>query len=112
MAGTMKHTMVVRHPDTMMAEALLVGSKVPDWAAGIVGPDNVDGGDSGGSDGGGSDYSRMNVADLEAEVEARNDDREDDDFLVVEGTGKDGKVLKKDLVAVLEADDAASAGAE
>lgn len=49
-------------------------------------------------------YSSMKKADLEAEVARRNEDREADDVIDVEGTGK-----VADLVAALEADDAAQA---
>lgn len=53
--------------------------------------------------GGGGDvtgYNALKVADLETEAEKRG--------LEVEGTGKDGKVVKADLVAALEAADAAT----
>lgn len=53
-----------------------------------------------------SNYSSMDKAELEAEVESRNEDRLDEDKIVVEGTGSGGKVTKKDLLAALEADDA------
>lgn len=45
-------------------------------------------------------YAAMKVADLKAEIERRNDGRDEDDLLSVEGK-------KADLVAVLEADDEA-----
>lgn len=44
-------------------------------------------------------YDDMGVDELKAEVDRRS--------LDVTGTGKDGNVLKKDLVAALEADDKA-----
>lgn len=45
MAGVMKHTMVVRNPDTLEATALLAGSEVPDWVTDeLVHPDNFEGG--------------------------------------------------------------------
>lgn len=47
-------------------------------------------------------YSSMKVADLRAEIERRNEGREEADLLSVEGK-------KADLVSVLEADDAARA---
>lgn len=53
------------------------------------------------------DYTAWKVTDLEAEVTDRNKEREDDALIQVEGTGKDGKVLKTDLVSALVADDAA-----
>lgn len=49
-------------------------------------------------------YSKWRKADLETEVASRNEGREDDDLIVVEG---DGTVA--DLTAALEADDAAQA---
>lgn len=52
----------------------------------------------------------MDKADLEKVVQARNEDYEDDEQIVVEGTGKDGKVTKADLVSALEQDDRELAG--
>src|SRR5690606_3664860 len=49
---------------------------------------------------GGSDYWRMKLADLRAEIQRRNGGRDAADLLPVEGR-------KADLVAALEADDAA-----
>lgn len=48
-----------------------------------------------------SPYKSLNVADLKAEIDARNRGREDADLLSLEGK-------KADLVATLDADDAAS----
>ncbi|MEV1331130.1 hypothetical protein AB0J20_16310 [Micromonospora costi] len=48
--------------------------------------------------GGAGGYAGMKVADLRAEIERRNEGREEADVLSVEGR-------KADLVAVLEADD-------
>lgn len=45
-------------------------------------------------------YSAMNVADLKAEIGRRNEGRDDADLIPVEGK-------KADLIAALEADDAA-----
>lgn len=45
------------------------------------------------------DYASQKPSDLQAEADRRG--------LTVEGTGADGNVLKADLVAALEADDAA-----
>lgn len=53
-------------------------------------------------------YASMKVADLKAELERRNADRDEDAQITVEGTGKNGAVLGKDIAAALEADDAAS----
>lgn len=55
-----------------------------------------DSGSTGGDDKG---YASLKVADLKAEIEKRNDGREDDAKLSTEGN-------KGDLVAALEADDA------
>lgn len=120
MAGVMKHTMVVRHPDTLAAEALLAGEPVPDWVTDdLVHPDNTQTkaqyeaaqkGDSTSDAGGGSGsghedkgYAGQTPDELKAEAEKRD--------LTVEGTGANGNVLKGDLVAALEADDATKAGA-
>lgn len=46
-------------------------------------------------------YSALKVADLKAEIERRNEGREGDALLSVEGK-------KADLIAILEADDAAA----
>jgi hypothetical protein len=48
------------------------------------------------------DYSSLNKAALQAEVEKRNEGREPDDLIVVEGQGN-----VPDLVAALQADDVA-----
>lgn len=55
-------------------------------------------------------YSEWSVPDLEREVEERNaeEDRDEDDKIEVVGTGKNGGVLKQDLIAALEADDDAA----
>lgn len=55
-----------------------------------------------------SGYAGMKVADLKAELERRNADRDEESQIEVEGTGKNGAVLGKDIAAALEADDAAS----
>lgn len=56
----------------------------------------------------GKGYKDMKPEELEAEVEKRNADREDDARIEVTGTGANGNVKKGDLVAALEADDAAA----
>ena len=53
-------------------------------------------------------YAAMKVADLKAELERRNADRDEDAQITVEGTGKNGAVLGKDIAAALDADDATS----
>lgn len=50
-------------------------------------------------------YDEWSKAELEAELDRRNEARDEDSQIVVEGTGKDGNVLKADLVLALEADD-------
>ncbi len=40
--GKLLHTLVVRHPDTFEATALLAGEPVPDWAADLVHADDVE----------------------------------------------------------------------
>lgn len=111
MAGVLKHTMVVRHPDTLEATALLVGSEVPDWASDLVDEGNLESkaaakaakteAPAGGSTSGDKGYAGQTPDELKTEAESRG--------LTVEGTGKDGNVLKGDLVAALEADDASKA---
>lgn len=64
-------------------------------------------GNAGSDEDGGDDekfvpYAKRLKANLQAEVESRNEDRDDDDLIVVGGTGK-----VADLAAALEADDAA-----
>lgn len=51
--------------------------------------------------GDGEGYAALKVADLRAEIERRNEGRDDADLLPLEGK-------KADLVAVLDADDAAA----
>jgi hypothetical protein len=51
------------------------------------------------------DYEDAPKPALEAEIERRNADRDDDEKIVVEGTGNNGNVIKDDLVAALEKDD-------
>ena len=84
-------------------EFFAAGSTPPkDVAEQITNPkawgDSADAGDESGA----SQYGDMKVADIKAEIEKRNEGRDDADLL-----STDGK--KDDLVAVLEADDAASA---
>lgn len=97
MSAVLARTVVVRHPDTLAATALLAGEPLPDWASDLVGPDALDGADD--SDGG---YADMKAADLKAEIEKRNEGRADDAKLSTSGN-------KAELVAALVADDAASA---
>lgn len=50
-------------------------------------------------------YESKSVAELEEEVERRNASRDEDDKIVVNGTGANGNVVKADLVSALENDD-------
>ena len=40
--GVMRYTVVVRHPETHEATALVVGKRVPDWATDLVHADDVE----------------------------------------------------------------------
>lgn len=97
MSKVLNKTLAVRNPETLEAVALVEGSELPDWATDLVHADDL--GDGGSGDGA-SSYSGMKKAELEAEVEKRNADRDDADKVVVEGKG-----TVADLVAALEADD-------
>lgn len=94
--ATLTQNTLVRKPDTGEVVVLNAGEGVPEWAVSQVGShltsdevdDNVE-------DGG---YESMTVADLRAEIESRNEGREEEDLIP-----SDGK--KADLVAALAADD-------
>lgn len=94
--ATLTQNTLVRKPDTGEVVVLNAGEDVPEWAVSQVGShltsdevdDNVE-------DGG---YESMTVADLRAEIESRNEGREEGDLIP-----SDGK--KADLVAALAADD-------
>jgi hypothetical protein len=86
-----KEDVVVHDPNLGIDRKLIAGQPVP--------PDLVDVYRKETGDGSGSrSYDDQTVEDLQAEVDRRG--------LEVEGTGKDGKVVKADLVKALEADDA------
>lgn len=108
MSAKLLHTLVVRNPDTLQPVALIAGSDLPDWAEGLVDPGNLEGVESKPKETEGSgaskSYGDLKVAQLKEEIERRNVDREDDEKL-----STDGK--KADLIAALEADDQARAGA-
>lgn len=91
---------------------LAEGDDVPAWATAQVGAHLLDG-DAGAEDIGDGPvaYADRRVADLEAEIDRRNADRdpEGDSYIRPEGSGRNGAVVKDDLVAALEADDAAQA---
>lgn len=42
MAGNLRYTLVVRHPDNGVATALVEGSEVPDWATDLVHKDDLE----------------------------------------------------------------------
>lgn len=109
MAGKLKHTMVIRNPETLLPEALLEGSEVPAWAKDLVHADNLTTGGGKGSGGGsekGKGYDDLSVAKLKAAIKERNESRSDEaDHIKPAGT------KQADLVAALVADDEAQAGA-
>ncbi|MET1061746.1 MAG: hypothetical protein ABWX71_02525 [Aeromicrobium sp.] len=72
-----------------------------EYADQITNPKAWGGDEPADADEGGKGYDGKKVDELAEEADKRG--------LEVEGTGKDGKVVKADLVAALEADDAASA---
>lgn len=43
-SGVLKYTLVVRHPETAAATALVAGSEVPDWASDLVHADDLEAG--------------------------------------------------------------------
>lgn len=99
--SVLKYTLIVRHPDTGVATALLAGQSVPKWAAALVDKGNLEG--SAPAEDDESPYSGLKVADLKAEVEKRNTDREDDAKVSPESD------KKADLIAALVADDESQA---
>lgn len=106
--GALQYTVYVTDPTTREPVPFGPDSEdIPDWALEQMGdhcfvdgerPDAADSGEAGG-------YSRMKKAELEAEVANRNEDRDEDAQIVVEGKGN-----VPDLIAALEADDAAHQG--
>jgi hypothetical protein len=54
-------------------------------------------------------YSTWDAKELQAEIAKRNEGRDEENQIAPEGTGKDGRLRKADLVAALEADDEANA---
>ena len=101
----LRYTLIVRHPDSDAPTAVLAGKPVPKWAKDLVHADDlVDGEASDDSDSTEpKGLSDLTVAELKAEVEKRNEGREDDAKIAPESQKKD------DLVAALEADDKAQA---
>lgn len=106
--GVLRYTLVLRNPETLMPEALLEGQPVPAWAKGLVHAEDlaVDAAkqDSTGASGEPTPYAKRKKSDLEALVAERNEGRDEDDLIEVEGKG-----TVADLAAALDADDAAQA---
>ena len=112
----MARTVFVSNPETGEALLLVAGDEAPDWAVDVVSNPRVWGDDDGSGDapaaddtGGddesgeadaGSVYDAFTVADLRDEIRGRNEGREPDQRVSLDGN-------KADLVAALEADDAA-----
>lgn len=40
--GALRYTLIVRHPETAEPVALLAGQPVPEWASGLVHPDDLE----------------------------------------------------------------------
>ena len=91
----------VRHPDTLLPVALAAGTEVPEWAEGMVGDHLLVADDEAASEPEG--YESLQKADLKAEIERRNADRDDADKIEPESD------KNADLVAALVADDEAQA---
>lgn len=43
MTGKLRYTLIVRHPETDVATALVAGSEVPAWASNLVHADDLEG---------------------------------------------------------------------
>lgn len=88
----LKYTLVVTHPESLTAVALLQGEPVPEWASELVHSDDLESSDhEGGS-------KPPTNPELEAEIAKRNEGRAETDQIVPAGK------TKADLVAALEAD--------
>ncbi len=101
------NTTVVVHDDVGDAHVFGPGSgEVPGWAREQITNPKVWAADDAGQadDDERPAYKGMLKADLEAEVDRRNEGRDTDALIVVDGTGK-----VADLVAALEADDSGQA---
>lgn len=46
MSGVLKHTLIVRHPETDAPTGLIAGTEVPDWASKLVHADDLEGGET------------------------------------------------------------------
>lgn len=107
-------TVVVRHPETDQVTVLTAGTDLPDWAEPVVSEHALEF-DEESSDSIADEeseaseqvqpYEGVKVADLKAEIEARNASRVEDDQISPSGTKRD------DLVAALVADDEAGLAA-
>lgn len=118
----MRYTVVVRHPETAIPTAVLAGKSVPEWAKDLVDADDlVSSGDyeddtlpattpdaatgegseptkeASGENGGAKPLEEMSGAELKAEIDRRNDGREDDAKLSKSGN-------KAELIEALKAD--------
>ena len=104
MAGKLRHALVVRHPDTLVATPLLAGTAVPDWAMDLVHPDDLEGAalvaDDAAGDSSPVGYGPLTKAALIEAIEERNAGRDEAARLSTSGN-------KAELVAALVADDAA-----
>lgn len=94
MTGRLKYTLVVRHPETLVATPLLAGQPVPDWATDLVQQDDLEA-----EDPTEEPAKEPTNAELEAEIAQRNEGRAEEDRIVPAST------RKADLVAALERDD-------
>lgn len=109
-AKVLKYGLALRNPETLEAVGFGAGTKksdLPDWAAELVHADDFEAAgesdEDSGSGSGDKGYAGMTPDELKGEAEKRQ--------LVVTGSGANGNVLKGDLVAALEADDASKTGA-
>lgn len=82
---------VVAHPKTGEPTVLVADSELPSWATELVGEHVLTDDEPGG-------YGSMKVDELKAEIDSRNEGREEADLIPSDGR-------KADLIAALEADD-------
>lgn len=101
-AGVLRYTLVVRDEGGQPV-ALLEGQEVPEWARELVHADDLEGGDAADDSSAGVDYESKTKPELQAEIDKRNEGREDDAKIVADAPGN-----KPDLVKALAADDAAA----
>lgn len=78
--------------------------EIPGWALDQIGEHAFESGEKPGAGSSGTDYSKSKKADLEAEIDKRNADRDEDSQIVPDEPGN-----KPELIAALEADDTAQA---